>query len=153
MDWRALLLPREKPVAVGLIGLGSFGLSFLRQSLHVPGMSVVALCDADGEGGLAAAEAAGLPRPTICETATAAQRILEQGKLPLLVDGTELPFAMLDAVVEASGAPRGRRAPRGGSLAEWLSPGPSQQGNRLHGRTGTGGHSPRQRAGVLNGRR
>ena len=105
MDWRALLLPREKPVAVGLIGLGSFGLSFLRQSLHVPGMSVVALCDADGEGGLAAAAAAGLPRPTICETAAAAQRILEQGELPLLVDGAELPFSMLDAVVEASGAP------------------------------------------------
>ncbi|MCY4519369.1 MAG: hypothetical protein OXC13_01160 [Caldilineaceae bacterium] len=105
MDWRALLLSREKPVAVGLIGLGSFGLSFLRQSLHVPGMSVVALCDADGEGGLAAAEAAGLPRPTICETAAAAQRTLEQGQLPLLVDGVELPFPMLDAVVEASGAP------------------------------------------------
>ena len=105
MDWCALLPTREKPVAVGLIGLGNFGLSFLRQSLHVPGLSVAALCDADGEGGLEAAKAAGLPRPAICETAAAAQRALEQGQLPLLADGTELPFPMLDAVVEASGAP------------------------------------------------
>lgn len=103
----AALLRTDKPVRTGLVGLGAFGLSFLRQSRRMTGLTVGALCDRDMEMAQASLLAMGMDEAGIvpCESAAAATRAMERGCLPLVPDGTLLAELPLDVVVEASGSP------------------------------------------------
>ncbi len=103
----AKLLHTDKPVVTGLIGLGDFGQSFLRQSRRIPGVTVAAVCDVAVDRARTLLEAVGIPREAcpICEAVGPAQSALEAGQVPVVPDGALLAELALDVIVEASGDP------------------------------------------------
>lgn len=62
-----MLVGAEKPVRLGMVGVGNRGTSLLRTALDLPGVEVPAICDineANLERGLGIVEKTGRPRPT-----------------------------------------------------------------------------------------
>ncbi|MBL4919195.1 flagellar biosynthesis protein FlgA [Szabonella alba] len=94
-------------VRVALIGLGDYGRSLLFQSLRVPGLEIVAVCDADRSRAETALRAAGLGKDHYvdCANGNAAASAIKSGKIALLSDGAQMTDLPVDVVVEATGHP------------------------------------------------
>jgi len=98
---------KHQKLRVGLIGLGDYGRSLLFQSRKVPGLEIVAVCDADSARALVALKAAGLSQDHVERTDSLRQAkdAIDTGSVVLTEDGTLIPRLPLDVVVEATGHP------------------------------------------------
>ncbi len=101
------LLRDPTPVAVGIIGAGTFGRAFFTQALVTPRLALRALCDRDLELALELCREAGVAGTelAVCNTGAEARRAYAAGKLVVAADGRLLAELPLEAVVEATGVP------------------------------------------------
>lgn len=95
----------ERTVRAAIIGAGDYGRSLIFQAPRGPGLSIVAVCDADPERALAALAAAGFSREdmAVCDDTQQAKAAVERGKVAVVTDGVIVAQLPVDVVVEATG--------------------------------------------------
>ena len=95
------------PIRFTLIGIGTFGRSFLTHACAATGLEVAAICDVDLENARIAGLAAGIPtaRMTPCSTADAVDAAIASRQVALCEDALLLCRAAVDVVVESTGNP------------------------------------------------
>ena len=97
----------SRALAVGLVGAGEFGATFVAQSLRTPSIRISAICDRDTEKAKAAAAAAGIPAThyMICADSQQAQAVIAQGRIAIVSDAATMASLPVTAVLEATGDP------------------------------------------------
>ncbi len=105
MNLHALLeARRDRPVRIGIIGLGKFCSMFLAQARHTPGLHVTAVCDLELERARANLLRVGWSAPDM--SAATFARARAEGTTHLTCDAHALiEDADVDVVVEATGDP------------------------------------------------
>ena len=101
------LFKSSRITKVGLIGMGTFGRSFLAQSRLIPHIGVPVVCDQDVAVAKEACLKAGLPPGNlkICDTEAEANDSIASGKTVVVGDGALLMDLPISVVIEASGMP------------------------------------------------
>ena len=104
--------PQGAAAAVGLVGAGEFGATFVAQARRMPSLQVAALCDRDVDRARAAAHAAGLDaaQVAVCGDLPQAQRAQRQGQVIIVDSAALLAQLSLAAVLEATGDPHSAAA-------------------------------------------
>jgi len=104
--------PSSAPLAVGLVGAGEFGATFVAQAARMQGLKVIAVCDRDTARARAAASAAGHPveRVRVCADLAVAQAAVAAGAIAVVDSAQLLVQLPLVAVLEATGDPEGAAA-------------------------------------------
>lgn len=99
-------------LAVGLVGAGEFGATFVAQAARMQGLKVIAVCDRDVERARRAALAAGHPpeRVRACATLAEARAAVADGAIAVLASADDLVQLPLVAVLEATGDPQAAAA-------------------------------------------
>ncbi len=97
----------SRALAVGLVGAGEFGATFVAQSLRTPSIRIAAICDRDTEKAKAAAAAAGIPEThyQVCADSQQAQAAIAQGRIAIVSDAATMASLPVTAVLEATGDP------------------------------------------------
>lgn len=106
MHYGALLAAAgEATVRVAVIGTGDFGRSFVFQSVHAPGMEVVAVCDTNMAAATDALTRAGFAPERIATARTAADAGAagRDGRVVATTDPAALEGLAVDVLVEATG--------------------------------------------------
>lgn len=98
---------RDRPAAIGLVGVGRMGRGIVDQMATMVGMRVMATADLDGERALSAFTENGWDRERVCvtERLDMAADALRGGRAVATQDPLLLPQLELEAVVEATGHP------------------------------------------------
>lgn len=101
-----------RTIRAGLVGAGEFGASFVAQARRMPDFETRVICDRDAARARKALQAAGFADDdsVICDSAAAAKRALEQGKIVIVLDSSLMMDLPIDVVVEATGDPEGAAA-------------------------------------------
>jgi len=102
----------QRTIRAGLVGAGEFGASFVSQARRMKGFEAVVVCDRDQERARKSLGAAGYGDQDVilCDSAAAAQKAIEQGKIALILDSSLMMTLPIDVVVEATGDPEGAAA-------------------------------------------
>lgn len=108
MNLQELLAARattDGPTRAALIGVGQFGRTLLMQSRRMAALELAVLCDRDPAALAASCRAAGLGEGAfdIVESAAAAARAVEAGRVALTEDPEVAVAAPVDVVIEATG--------------------------------------------------
>jgi predicted homoserine dehydrogenase-like protein len=98
---------RDRPIHVGVVGVGRMGRGIVDQIATMTGMRVVALADIDPERAVRGFIENGLERDqvTVTERPEVGQDALRAGRAVVTPDPLLLPLLEVDAVVEATGVP------------------------------------------------
>ncbi len=98
---------KDKSVAVGLMGAGEFGASFLFQAQKTPGLEVRAVCNRTVSKAVDALKTIGIAEENIvlCQSIEEMQSAYAAGKYVTMADGTWLAKLPIDVLVESSGNP------------------------------------------------
>jgi predicted homoserine dehydrogenase-like protein len=98
---------RDRPIRVGVVGVGRMGRGIVDQVATMAGMQVLALADIDSERALRGFTENGWSRDrlSLTDRPDAAQDALRAGRAVVTGDPLLLPQLELDAVVEATGVP------------------------------------------------
>jgi predicted homoserine dehydrogenase-like protein len=96
----------QRRIRLAIVGAkGAFGRSLLVQCRVLPSLQVVALCDLDLDGTLAALRSLDFPTPAVCATAGDVRAAAVAGQVVLVSDHALLDEVAMDAIVEATGQP------------------------------------------------
>lgn len=108
MNYEALFSAAPaRPVSVGIVGVGEFGVSLAVRNRYLQRMQVRALADIHLDAAMARLLRAGIAQSelAVCETVGQAQAAIQAGKLVLTADASLLMALPLDVLVEATGQP------------------------------------------------
>jgi len=96
-----------RPVTVALAGAGRFGTSIAAQIAQIDGLRLAAVADPNAQNGTDALRAAGWADDQLqrCESAVAAQAVVEAGNAALAPDADALASAPIEVFVDATGIP------------------------------------------------
>lgn len=102
----------QTKVRAGLVGAGEFGASFVAQTRRMAHFDTVVICDRDAARARQALRLAGYDDEAsqICDSAQAAKKALELGKIAIVLDSSLMMDLPIDVVVEATGDPEGAAA-------------------------------------------
>jgi predicted homoserine dehydrogenase-like protein len=99
-----LLSRIERPIAVGLVGVGQMGAGIVAQSFHLPGIRVQALADVDLDRARRALARHGV-EPLVTDDVDDATAAVAEGTTVVTADADIVPHLPIDVVVEATGIP------------------------------------------------
>ena len=101
--------PHGKPVAAGLIGVGSYATALLTQSVKISALHIPVIADLSMDAARLACRRAGIPDDHVapCSSRQNVLRAMEAGKYAIVEDPLLLMELPLDVIVESTGSAEG----------------------------------------------
>ncbi|MBW2412729.1 MAG: flagellar biosynthesis protein FlgA [Deltaproteobacteria bacterium] len=97
----------RKQISAGLIGTGTYGISLLAQSQHIPRLNIPVICDQDPQTARNACILAGIPEDsiTICSNRNQVLLAIEKGRCAIAENYELMLETSLQVIVESTGNP------------------------------------------------